>query len=115
MTNMYYYIKFEVSYHFRHKLIVFDKVVILIHSSSNCCCFYKLIFFVKVVAEFRISKVIDSDNLKFKLGDIYSFMLHLASQNREVQLDDIPISYHIGLLSLCITPFFIILLYFEVV
>lgn len=69
---------------------------------------------VKVVEGFGVSKVIDSDNPNFKPGDIVSCftgweeytLLRNTEQLRKVQPDDIPLSYHIGLLGLYKTPSF---------
>ncbi|XP_047976072.1 2-alkenal reductase (NADP(+)-dependent) [Salvia hispanica] len=61
-----------------------------------------------VVEGFGVSKVIDSDNPNFKPGDIVSCftgweeytLLRNTEQLRKVQPDDIPLSYHIGLLGM---------------
>ncbi|KAH6804847.1 Zinc-binding dehydrogenase family protein [Perilla frutescens var. frutescens] len=62
-----------------------------------------------VVEGFGVSKVIDSDNPRFKSGDIVSgftgweeySLLHNTDQLRKVEPDDhIPLSYHVGLLGM---------------
>ncbi|RZC80558.1 hypothetical protein C5167_043127 [Papaver somniferum] len=61
-----------------------------------------------VIVGFGVSKVVDSDNENFKIGDIvtgitgweeYSF-IHKAGLLRKIQSDDIPLSYHLGLLEM---------------
>ncbi|GMY13809.1 2-alkenal reductase (NADP(+)-dependent) [Fagus crenata] len=57
---------------------------------------------------FGVYKVIDSDNPDFKPGDLYSgltgweeySLIHRPQQFRKIQADDIPLSYHVGLLGM---------------
>lgn len=56
---------------------------------------------------FGVSQVIDSDNPDFKPGDLVSLitgweeysLIHRTEQLRKIQPDDIPLSYHVGLLG----------------
>ncbi|KAI3963234.1 hypothetical protein MKX01_030364 [Papaver californicum] len=59
-----------------------------------------------VIVGFGVSKVVDSENENFKIGDIvtgitgweeYS-LIHKTELLRKIQSDDIPLSYHLGLL-----------------
>ncbi|KAI3988139.1 hypothetical protein MKX01_011928 [Papaver californicum] len=61
-----------------------------------------------VIVGFGVSKVVDSDNENFKIGDIvtgitgweeYS-LIHKTELLRKIQSDDIPLSYHLGLLGM---------------
>ncbi|OVA11050.1 Alcohol dehydrogenase superfamily [Macleaya cordata] len=61
-----------------------------------------------VIEGFGVSKVVDSDNANFKAGDIvagitgweeYS-LIQKTEQLRKIQSDDIPLSYHVGLLGM---------------
>ncbi|CAA3019595.1 2-alkenal reductase (NADP(+)-dependent) [Olea europaea var. sylvestris] len=61
-----------------------------------------------VIEGFGVSKVLDSDNPKFKQGDIISgltgweeySLICKTDQLRKVVADDLPLSYHIGLLGM---------------
>ncbi|KAL0004207.1 hypothetical protein SO802_011768 [Lithocarpus litseifolius] len=57
---------------------------------------------------FGVSKVIDSDNPDFKPGDLLSgftgweeySLIHKTEQLRKIQAEDVPLSYHVGLLGM---------------
>ncbi|MCL7030837.1 hypothetical protein MKW94_015599 [Papaver nudicaule] len=61
-----------------------------------------------VIEGFGVSKVVDSDNENFKIGDIVTGMtgweeyslIHKTESLRKIQSDDIPLSYHLGLLGM---------------
>lgn len=62
----------------------------------------------EVIEGFGVSKVLDSDNPDFKLGDIISgftgweeySLIYNTEQLRKIQADDMPLSYHVGLLGM---------------
>lgn len=77
-----------------------------------------LVFFVKVIEGFGVSKVLQSDNPNFKPGDFISgftgweeySLIKRTEQLRKIQLDDVPLSYHLGLLGMPLLMFNIIIL-----
>uniref|UniRef100_M1C553 Alcohol dehydrogenase n=1 Tax=Solanum tuberosum TaxID=4113 RepID=M1C553_SOLTU len=62
----------------------------------------------EVMEGFGVSKVLDSDNPDFKPGDIISgftgweeySLIYNTEQLRKTQADDMPLSYHVGLLGM---------------
>ena len=63
---------------------------------------------MKALEGFGVSKVIDSDDPDFKLGDLASeftgweeySLIHRTEQLRKIQAKDIPLSYHVNLLGI---------------
>jgi hypothetical protein len=64
---------------------------------------------------FGVSKVVDSDNPNFKTGDLVSgitgweeySLIHRTEQLRKIEPDDdIPLSYHVGLLGMILSIVF---------
>ena len=63
---------------------------------------------MKALEGFGVSKVIDSDDPDFKPGDVVSgftgweeySLIHKTEQLRKIQAEDIPLSYHVGLLGM---------------
>lgn len=62
---------------------------------------------MKAIQGFGVSKVLDSDDPDFKPGDLVSgltgweefSLMRKHEQLRRIQQDDIPLSYHVGLLG----------------
>nr|DAD25131.1 TPA_asm: hypothetical protein HUJ06_026595 [Nelumbo nucifera] len=63
---------------------------------------------MKVIEGFGVSRVVESDNPNFKPGDLISgltgwekySLITRTAQLRKIQQDDIPLSYHVGLLGM---------------
>ena len=63
---------------------------------------------MKALEGFGVSKVIDSDDPDFKPGDLVSgftgweeySLIQKTEQLRKIQAEDIPLSYHVGLLGM---------------
>lgn len=63
---------------------------------------------VKTLEGFGVSKVIDSDNPSFKPGDLISgftgweeySLIRKTEQLRKIHQDDVPLSFHVGLLGM---------------
>lgn len=68
---------------------------------------------LKVVEGFGVSKVVHSDDPNFNPGDLISgltgweeySLINKTKQLRKIQLDDIPLSYHVGLLGMALLGF----------
>lgn len=64
--------------------------------------------FLKPIEGFGVSEVVDSDNPNFKPGDLVSgitgweeySLIHRTEQLRKIKQDDIPLSFHLGLLGM---------------
>lgn len=72
---------------------------------------------MKAIQGFGVSKVVHSDDPEFKPGDLVSgitgweeySLISKHEQLRKIQQDDIPLSYHVGLLGmifLCFKKFY---------
>lgn len=68
-----------------------------------------MLYPLKVVEGFGVSEVLDSDDANFKTGDIvsgitfwedYSLMNKRSIQLRKLQPDNLPLSFHVGLLGM---------------
>lgn len=69
----------------------------------------QLLYFVKPIEGFGVAEVVDSDDSNFKPGDIisgitrwedYSLINKGSIQLRKVEPDDLPLSFHVGLLGM---------------
>lgn len=65
---------------------------------------------LKAIEGFGVSKVVDSDDPNFMPGDLISgftgweeySLIKNSERLRKIQSDDIPLSYHIGLLGMAL-------------
>lgn len=72
------------------------------------CLVNILVFFLKVIEGFGVAKVLASDHPSFKSGDFVSgltgweeySLIQKPDQLRKIQSEDLPLSYHVGLLGM---------------